>query len=191
MQSLRMSVCVASCVRMFLIDLILFQLVCAVLHLILMCFFSVRLVSKYPPRNLIWSVLATVSPFTTSLFIVTFLSCCVLPKWINSVLLQFIFSHTLSIIFLISAMQLVRSKSVSFSFCNPGLKAFMMLWSSVNPFRLIFSGHESFSTLLYETNMKAPVQLPWGALKVRSFSVEYLSFTWTLNDHGLKYVSNQ
>ena len=69
-----------SCVRMFLIDLILFQLVSAVLHLILMCFFSVRLASKYPPRNLIWSVLATVSSFTSSSFIVTFLSCCLLPK---------------------------------------------------------------------------------------------------------------
>ena len=60
MQSLRTSVCVASYVRTFLIDLILFQFISTVLHLILMCFFIVRLASKCPPRNLIWSVLANV-----------------------------------------------------------------------------------------------------------------------------------
>ena len=132
----------ASFVRNFLVAFILSRFIIAALHFIFMCSLKLSSESSYAPRYLVIPVPFITSSLIFSLFVMHFSSCLGLSKYINSVLLLFIFSHTWSIQVLISCndssmILMVSSSSLWSSLLD--LKVFLMLWSSANPFSVSWS----------------------------------------------------
>ena len=117
---------------------ILMMLSTADLHFVLTCSLKLSRESRYAPRYLMVEHLFIVSSMTLIVFSLHFLSCCLLPKYINSVLDSFNQSLTASIHALMSLSEDSRVTMVSCSCSVPDLNCLHIEWSSANPVRVRF-----------------------------------------------------
>ena len=110
--------------------LILCRLIIATLHFLRICCLKLRYWSIHVPRYLITSLLGMLSPFTLMLVTSTFLSCCLDPNTINSVLVVFIFRRFRSIHVFILTRASSSNVIVCFSCKGLGMKDLFIPWSS-------------------------------------------------------------
>ena len=123
-------------VRNFLVTLILSSFSMASLHFILMCTLKFSVKSRKALRYLVMWLLGIISPFIFIWVIIHFWSCLGPPKYMNSILLSFIFSHiasTQNLMFSIDFSMIAMVLSSCWWSSWLGLKVFLMLWSFSNP----------------------------------------------------------
>ena len=135
-----------------------------------MCSLKFSSESRYAPRYLVIPVLFVTSSLTFILFVMHFSSCLGPPKYINSVLLSFMFSHTWFMQVLIScndsSMTLMMLSSSLWSSLLD-LKVFLMLWSSA--IHLVWVGLLHLTSSMVEAqvmNRNAPCILPCSSPKI-------------------------
>ena len=118
----------------FLAALIHSRLIIAALHLVLTWSFMLSVLSKCAPRYLVLSLLSICSPLISIWVILHFPSWLVLPKYMNSILLSFIFRCTESIQSWTASIEdsVILIVSVSLFPSLLGLNSFLMLWSSAD-----------------------------------------------------------
>ena len=165
---------------------ILMMLSTADFHFVLICSLKLSCESRYAPKYLTVEHLFIVSLMTLIVFSLHFLSCCPLPKYMNSVLDLFNLSLTASIHALMSLSEDSRIAVVSCSCPVPYLNCLHIEWLSANPGRMRSFFTTSWIVETYAIKRKAPCTDPWGTLKLMVFSLEYEPLIETLNLLGIR-----
>ena len=129
-----------------LMDFILRKFSIALLHFLVMCCLRLRLLSIHTPRYLMVSVLSTKSPAIFMVPVVHLLSWCWLPKYMNSILVVFIFRRVSSIhLLMLSMHSSIILTVLASSALSLALNSLLTLWSSANPFNRKLLGTTSCS----------------------------------------------
>ena len=116
---------------------------------------------SHEPRYLVTLVLPTLSSITLISVVSHFLSCCLLPRNINSVYCAFIFS----LFSFIQVPTFIRQDSISLTaLCSsvlpPAWNTLWMEWSSANPLMLISFGIQFVNVLEWALNRLGPAHDP-------------------------------
>ena len=148
------------------------------LHFVLICSLKLSCESRYPPRYQMVEHLFIVSSMTLIVFSLHFVSCCLPPKYRNSVLDSFNLSLTASIHALMSLSEDSRVAMVSCSYLVPDLNSLHTERSSANPVRVRSFFMTSWIVEAYAIKRKAPCTDPRGTLKFMVFFNLSMSHLW-------------